>query len=243
MKNKVVVITGGATGMGLAIARELMGNNAIVSIDRNLSKISLLKKNYPKINSIQADVTSSDELNNAINKIDQLFGKIDVLINNAGKLTDFNFINMTEEELMKNIETELSVNYKAPIILIKKALPLLKKSTDPIVAISTAGLAYMPMASIGSYCASKVAAHFITMALRHQLKTLDIKVVEILPPSVDTDLNTAKNIDKMPPEKFAKAFIKKLSQGNDVINIGQSASLEKFSRFFPGMAFKMLNKV
>jgi len=242
MKNKIVVITGGATGIGLAIAKELINDNTVISIDRNASKIAALKTALPKVESIKADVTSNEDLNNAIASIEKLHGKIDVLINNAGKGASFNFVNAPEKELMENVETDMSINYTAPIRLTKKALPLLKKSTEPIVVIVSSGLAYMPIADLGAYCASKSAIHFVAMSMRHQLAASKIRVVEVLPPVVDTDLSKNAPVAKMPADKFAKIFLEKLAKGEDVMNIGQTAGLEKFSRFLPKTAFKMLNK-
>jgi uncharacterized oxidoreductase len=143
---------------------------------------------------------------------------------------------------MAGIETEISVNYFAPISLTKKAMPLLKKSEDPVVVIISSGLAYIPLSLIGTYCASKAAIHFVAMSLRHQLASEKIRVVEVLPPVVDTDLSKNTTMTKMPPDTFARIFLKKLEAGKNVMNIGQTGLLEKFSRLFPGMAFRMLNK-
>lgn len=242
MKNKIVVITGGASGIGFAIVKELIENNTVISIDRNPTKIDALKTRLPKVNSIKADVTSDTELTDAIANIEKTHGRIDVLINNAGVGSNFDFPNSKEDELMKNIETEMAINYTAPIRLTKKALPLLKKSQEPIVVIVSSGLAYVPMAFLGTYCASKAAIHFVTMSIRHQLTALKIRVVEVLPPVVDTDISKDATVAKMPADKFAKLFLAKLSKGENVMNIGQTAGLEKFSRFLPKTAFKMLNK-
>jgi len=242
MKNKIIVITGGASGIGLAIIKELINDNTVISIDRNPVKIAALKAALPKVESIKADVTSNEELNSAIAGIEKSHGRIDVLINNAGRGGRFDFVNASEKELMENVETEMSINYTAPIRLTKKALPLLEKSAEPIVVIISSGLAYVPMSFIGTYCASKAAVHFVTMSIRHQLATSKIRVVEVLPPVVDTDLSKDVPTAKMPTDKFARIFLEKLEKGENVMNIGQSGSLEKFSRFFPKMAFKMLNK-
>src|SRR5471030_3136540 len=106
MKNKVIVITGGASGIGLAIVKELMDNNTVISIDRNPNKIATLKASLPKVTSIKADITSNEELTNAISEIEKKHGRIDVLINNAGVGSPFDFANAKEDELMKSIETE-----------------------------------------------------------------------------------------------------------------------------------------
>jgi uncharacterized oxidoreductase len=242
MKNKIVVITGGASGIGLAIIKELIETNTVISIDRNPAKIAALKTALPKVDSIKADVTSSDELNAAISTIEKSYGKIDVLINNAGKGGNFDFVKTDEKQMMDIINQEMAINYTAPIMLSKKALPLLKKSSEPIIVIVSSGLAYVPMAFLGTYCASKAAIHFVTMSMRLQLEALKIRVVEVLPPVVDTDLSKDATIAKMPADKFAKIFLAKLSKGENVMNIGQTAGLEKFSRFLPKTAFKMLNK-
>ncbi len=242
MKNKIVVITGGATGIGIAIVKQLMNDNKVVSLDRSDAKITALKAACPKVESIKADVTSNTDLTNAIAHIEKLHGKIDVLINNAGKGSNFDFVNSPESKLAEDVTMEMAINYTAPILLSKKAMPLLKKSSEPIIVIISSGLAYVPMAFLGTYCASKAAIHFVTMSIRHQVAALKIRVVEVLPPVVDTDLSKDATIAKMPADKFAKIFLDKLAKGEDIMNIGQTASLEKFSRFLPKTAFKMLNK-
>jgi uncharacterized oxidoreductase len=242
MKDKIIVITGGASGIGLGLVKELSAANTVVSLDRSASKIATLKAAVPKINSIQTDITSADDLSNAIASIEKTYGRIDILINNAGKGGPFDFVNASEKQLLENVETEISVNYLAPIRLTKKALPLLQKSASPVVVIISSSLAYMPIASIGSYCASKAAVHFIAMSIRHQLAGLKIKVVEVLPPVVDTELSKNAPTPKMSTQTFAKLFLEKFAKGEEVINIGQSAGLEKFSRFLPKTAFKALNK-
>jgi len=242
MKNKIIVITGGATGIGFAITKALVNDNTVISLDRNDTKIAALKAALNKVVSIKADVTSDSDLSNALAIVEKAYGKIDILINNAGKGSTFDFVNTPEKALMENIEVEMNVNYLSPIRLTKKALPLLKKSDEPVVVIVSSGLAYVPMSFLGTYCASKSAVHFAAMSIRHQLTGLKIRVVEVLPPVVDTELSKDAKIAKMPADKFAKIFLEKLAKGDTVMNIGQTAGLEKFSRFMPKTAFKMLNK-
>jgi uncharacterized oxidoreductase len=242
IKDRVVVVTGGASGMGLAIARQLSASNSVVSIDRNPIKIAALKEAMPRVLSVKADLTRGEERSRAVEEIEQAFGRIDILINNAGKGGAFNFTSSVEEDLARNIADEMAINYEAPILLTKRALPLLQRSKEPIVVISSTGLVYTPMAAIGTYCASKAAVHVFAMVLRQQLASLGIRVVEVLPPSVDTALNTADSVVKMSPERFASIFLSKLAKGKDAINVGQSAALEKLSRLAPRLAFKMINK-
>jgi short-subunit dehydrogenase involved in D-alanine esterification of teichoic acids len=242
MKNKIIVITGGASGIGFAIVKALIAKNKVISLDRNPAKIAALKQAFPTVESIKTDITLNEDLNNAIAIIKKTHGKIDILINNAGKGGQFDFVNESDQVLMENIETEIAVNYIAPIRLTKKSLPLLMNSLEPIVVVVSSGLAYIPISFLGTYCASKAAVHFVTMSIRQQLISSKIRVVEVLPPVVDTDLSKDATMPKMPTETFAKIFIKKLSNGENIMNIGQTSSLEKFSRYFPKMAFNMINK-
>jgi uncharacterized oxidoreductase len=241
MKNKIILITGGATGIGFALAKALCNDNTVISIDRNEAKIEKLKAALPKVESIKGDVTSNDDLNRAIAEVEKKHSKIDVLINNAGKGNMFNFPGSTEQQLLESISMEMNINYTAPIMLSKKALPLLKKSSSPTIVVISSGLAYLPIAMLGSYCASKSAIHFVTMSMRHQLAETKIRVVEVLPPVVDTEMGTAP-VKKMKPDDFAKEMLTRIDKGQDVLNIGQTSGLEKFVRFLPKTAFKMLNK-
>lgn len=242
MKDQIVVITGAASGMGLAVAKQLAKSNQVVSIDRNPSKIAALRNVLPEVMSVKADLTVRAEREAAIARIGEVHGRIDVLFNNAGKGGPFDFVGSSEDDLMRSIESELAINYQAPILLTKHALPLLRKSQRPMVIVSSTGLVYMPMAAIGTYCAAKAAVHVFTMSLRHQLAPLGIRVVEVLPPSVDTELNFAKGVAKMAPDEFARQFLLKLERGAEVINVGQSAALQRISRLAPGLAFRMLNR-
>lgn len=242
LENKIIVITGGATGIGLAITRELLPHNTVISIDRNPAKITALKAALPQVVSLKADVTRPSELDAALLHIERDFGSIDLLINNAGTGSQFDFTTMPEGELAELLEREMAVNYKAPILLTRKAMPLLSKAAEPVVVFVSSGLAYMPIAGFAGYCASKSAMHVFTMSLRHQLRASKIRIVEVLPPTVDTDFNKGINAPKMSPTAFARAFITQLAKGKTVINIGQSAALALFSRFLPGVAFRMLNR-
>ena len=82
----------------------------------------------------------------------------------------------------------------------------------------------------------------LALSLRHQLVSLKIRVVEVLPPPVDTNMNFSEGLSKMAPEIFATLFLSQLSKGKNVINVGQSLLLEKISRLSPAMAFRMVNK-
>jgi uncharacterized oxidoreductase len=242
LHNKIIVITGGATGIGRALIAELLPANTVISLDRNPEKIAALGKSYPQVHSIRTDITNDGEIKAALAGITRDFGRIDVLINNAGAGAQFDFTALGEEALKGMLQREINTNYLAPVLLTHQALPLLQKSPAPVVVFVSSGLAYMPIASFGGYCASKAAMHAFALSLRHQLKKTRIKVVEVLPPTVDTDFNKGIVAPKMAPAVFARACLKQLERGKTSISIGQSRALSIFSRLVPGLAFRMLNR-
>jgi uncharacterized oxidoreductase len=243
MENKIVVITGGATGMGFAVAKTLVSRNTVVSVDRNPVKIAALKHSLPAVHSVVADLTVPEDQLRAIEWIGSKFGRVDVLFNNAGVGGESNFIGLDEYALNEKIEAQMAINFTAPVMFTKRAFGLLEKSSEPSVIFSTMGLVYTPMAILGTYCASKSAMHAFVMSLRHQLTASEIRVVEVLPPSVDTALNTDKDHRKISADQFARQFLKQLEKGKTVINVGQSAFLAKLSRWAPRLTFRMLNPV
>ncbi len=242
LQNKIIVITGGATGIGRALIAELLPANTVISLDRSPEKIAALGKDYPQVRSIRTDITNDAEVKAALAAIATHVGRIDVLINNAGAGAQFDFADIPEEALQGMLQREITTNFLAPVLLTHRALALLQQSPAPVVVFVSSGLAYMPIARFAGYCASKAAMHAFAMSLRHQLKKTRIKVVEVLPPTVDTDFNKGIEAPKMSPAAFAKACLQQLERGKTSINIGQSKALSLFSRLMPGLAFKMLNR-
>ncbi len=240
-QNRIIVITGGATGIGLALVKHFIADNQVISIDRNLQKIETLQKQVPKVKSIKADISKKEEIDEAVKQISKDYGKIDLLINNAGIGKYYDFEKTTENELIEIVEAEITINFLAPILLTKKCLPLISKSDSPKIIFISTGLAYMPDAGSPTYCSSKAGLHSFTISLRHQLKGTNIKVIEVLPAAVDTEFNKELDIPKISTEKFVKSFISKLNKGETTMNIGMAAVLNKLSRFFPKFAFKIIN--
>lgn len=240
-KNQIIVITGGATGIGLALVKHFIADNQVISIDRNPQKIERLHKQVPTVKSIRADISKREETDEAIKQITNDFGKIDILINNAGIGKSYNFETTSEKQLTEIVFAEISINFIAPILLTKKCLPLISKSVSPKIVFISTGLVYMPDASSPTYCASKAGLHSFAMSLRHQFKNTNIQVIEVLPAAVDTEFNKELDVPKITTEKFVKIFTSKLGRGKTTIDIGMAAVLNKMSRFFPKFAFGIIN--
>lgn len=244
---QIVLITGGSSGIGLALAKKFMENDKTVIITgRNLQKLEAVQKDFPQIHIFQSDVTDSAEVKKIAADIDQQFGGIDILVNNAGIM---NLVDAGNEsnDLQKQMQ-EIEINYNSPIRVLHYFLPQLKKSNNAILVNVSSGLAYVPFAQAPTYSGTKSALHFWTSGIRPQLKPYNIKVVELLPPVVDTplahgaDIAEDDNLKPMPPEKLADIFWKDFISGKEEITPGISKQLKLMSRLAPEFIFKQLNK-
>jgi uncharacterized oxidoreductase len=246
MKQQTILITGGSSGIGLAIAKKFLDHKYnVVVTGRNLSKLEKVKADLPSIHIEQSDVCKEDDVKALALKMEQTFGGIDILINNAGIM---NLVDAGNEsnDLQKQMQ-EIEINYNSPIRLLHYFLPQLKKSKNAVLVNTSSGLAYVPFAQAPVYSGTKAAVHFWTLAIRPQLNQHGIKVVELLPPVVDTKLAKDAdlkddNLKPMAPEKMANIFWKDFAKGKEEITPGLSKQLKLMSRLAPKFIFGQLNK-
>jgi uncharacterized oxidoreductase len=243
---QIVLITGGSSGIGLALAKKnLAHGHTVIITGRNLSKLEKVKKEFPQIHIAQSDVTKEEEVQALVQYIEEGFGGIDVLINNAGIM---NLVDAGDEDnnLQKQFN-EIEINFNSPVRMLHHFLPQLKKSKQAVLVNVSSGLAYVTFSQAPVYSGTKAALHFWTQAIRPQLKPHGIRVVELLPPVVDTDLASDAGLSNdqlkpMPPEKMADIFWKAYSSGKNEITPGISKQLKLMSRLAPRFIFRQLNK-
>lgn len=244
--NQVVLITGGGSGIGLALAQKFLENkNTVIITVRNLAKLEKVKEQHPEIHIYQSDVTVDADVQVLTEKIAEKFGWLDVLINNAGIMNLLD-AGAAENNLQAQMQ-EIEINFNSPIRMLHYALPLLKKSKHAVLVNVSSGLAYVSFTQAPVYSGTKSAVHFWTQAIRPQLKLQNIRVVELLPPVVDTKLAhdadlKDDNLKPMPAEKLAAIFWKDYLKGKEEITPGISRALKLMSRLAPKFIFKQLNK-
>lgn len=245
--NQTVLITGGGSGIGLALAHKFLeNNNTVIITGRNKSKLEKVKQENPRIQIFQSDVTDDADVRMLVDDVEEKFGGLDVLINNAGIM---NLVDTGNEsnDLQRQMQ-EIEINFNSPVRMLHYFLPLLKKSKNAVLVNVSSGLAYVPFAQAPVYSGTKSAIHFWTKSIRPQLKPHNIKVVELLPPVVDTplahgaDIAEDDNLKPMPPEKLANIFWNDYIIGKEEITPGISKQLKLMSRLAPKFIFKQLNK-
>jgi uncharacterized oxidoreductase len=243
MKNSenTILITGGATGIGLALAvRFLKKGNEVIVCGRRQEKLEEAKRKHPGLHTCRCDVSQESERAQFFNAITRDFPKLNILLNNA---SISGFHNLDTAASWPEQRKMIATNLEGTIHLSQLFASHLSKQDAPMIFVTTSGLAHVPRASFPIYCATKAALHSFALSLRHQLKALKIEVVEICPPHVDTDLGApGRNKAGIPVDEFADGVMAELEKGTLEITYGTSTKWANASRAERNEMFKMLNQ-
>ena len=243
LKGKTILITGGASGIGLEAARQFLANGANVIITgRNQGKLDEAKKMYPAIMVIKSDVSDAGDAQNLFEQVKQL-GGIDILYNNAGVLTGPLNLGIANGQHFEDAAYEINVNYLAVIRLNNLFIDMLKSRQESAIINTTSILSFVPSLLEATYAASKAALQFYTKSLREHLQVLNssIMVFELIPPLVATEM--AANIEgkRITTEDLVKAFITGLQKDQLTIRVGDTKLAYILNRFFPKLTFGLVN--
>ena len=225
LENKVVILTGAGGGIGRAIAEKLaqrkmkivlFGGNNIEKLEKTKEKV----EQYSSCLMLPGDLTDTDFMTSAIETVFSTFGKIDILINNAGLAQSTPFEEITEKEF----DRLMSINVRTPFFLTQKIIPFLKKSDYGTVIniASVVSHAGYPLQSV--YTASKHALLGLTKSIAREYYKENIRVHAICPGGVYTDMVKISRPDLTPegmimPEEIADILCFLLeNRGNAVID-------------------------
>lgn len=234
-----VLITGGGAGIGLALAVAFMdADNHVIICGRTKETLEAAQKKYPKLDYIVADVSTETGRQFLSFELAGRFPDLNVLVNNAGI---YSMTDIMHPNFISALENELSTNLVAPIALIQKLIPILEKQNNATIINVTTGYVFIPSAQSSAYSASKTALRAITQGLRFKLRRSSIRIVEVVPPAVNTQMNKGKNISLMNPDFFAQKVFRKLVKGDEEIVVGVSKAAKLLSRIAPKFAFKKMN--
>jgi uncharacterized oxidoreductase len=188
LSNRTALVTGGTGGIGLGIAGAFhRAGSKVIVCGRDPGKISKVEAQFPGITALACDVGDADERRALAVEVLHRFPDLDVLVNNAGIQRYINLKAGYEE--LKAGQDEIAVNLVATIELTALFIAqLVKRPAAAIINVSS-GLAFMPMVAAPIYCATKAAVHTYSLVLRQQLQGTSVRVIEIVPPMVDTALN------------------------------------------------------
>lgn len=246
-RNKIL-ITGGSTGIGLALAEIFVkAGNEVIICGRRESKLQEAKRKIPELHTRVCNIANASERQALYQWATSEFSGINMLVNNAGIQKEVNFL--TGAEGLFGDENEIEINLSASIHLAALFIPyFLQQKQECAVVNVTSGLAFIPLKIIPVYCATKSALHSFSISLRSQLAKTNIRVFEIAPPIVKTELHRGERARiqsnrGISAAKVAEATFKALKKNRFVLIIGEAMSLKIASRIAPGFFHNLLNKV
>ena len=247
VNGNTIVITGGATGIGFALAEALVkGGNEVIICGRRKSLLKEAKRKLPQLHIKVCDVSQERQRKDLVSWVSLHFEDVNILVNNAGIQRMIDFTSGTSNR--DPDEDEIDINLKAPVRLSEMFIPLLMKQKQAAIVNVSSGLGFCPIAVMPVYCATKAALHSFTMSLRHQLRNTSIKVFEIIPPTVDTDLDKGARDRRgqedrgIPASEVALAAIKALEKDEYEIAVGMAEDLRKGALNNPEQLFQRMNQ-
>ena len=241
LTGNTILITGGASGIGLAFAERFVASgNEVIICGRREDKLAEAKQRLPDIQTRLCDVVSVSERKGLFDWATAEFPDLNVLVNNAGIQRR---VNITESEDWAATESEIAINLSAPIHLARLFYPHLATKMSSAIINVTSGLSFVPLANVPVYCSTKAALHSFTQSLRWQLKDSPVEVIEVIPPAVDTDLQApglhtfGVNVDE-----FADHVFTGLVAGDSEIAYGTALAGSRASREQLDGIFQQMNQ-
>lgn len=220
-----MLITGGGSGIGrgLAEAFHKLGNKVIIAGRRSHVLRTTADANKG-MEWIELDTSDASSIDQTVPVVLERFPELNVLINNAGvqRVLDFAADDVDLQEANREIDT----NVRGVVHMTTAFLRHLKSVPESVIVNVTSGLAFVPMARFPVYCATKAFVHSFTMSLRLQLKGSHVRVIELAPPWVKTDLDAShperkvhEGMSPMPLEDFIKAAMQDLASDEEELKV------------------------
>jgi 3-oxoacyl-[acyl-carrier protein] reductase len=206
LEGKIALITGGSRGIGAAIAKRLAADGADVAItyskgaDAAASTVKAIERDGGKAIAIQADATDAGAVKSAVEKTVATFGRLDVLVNNAGTAIPKTF----EETTLEELDRVLAINVRGVFIATQAALKHMKSGSRIIMIGSSVGERVL-VPGLVPYAGTKGAVKMFTQALAREIGSRGITVNNVQPGPIDTELNPATS-EWAVPQKAATAL-------------------------------------
>lgn len=237
LSNNKILITGGASGIGLGLTeRFIKENNTVIICGRRQEALDEVVQKFPGVITRQCDLAIEADRVELYNWVAENHTDLNVLVNNAGIQ---NWMNLTDDQFFDKANKEVEINILAPLHLTKLFLGL--KSLTTVMNV-TSGLAFVPFSKVAVYSATKAFFRSFTLSLRHQLKDTGVEVIEIIPPALNTDLGGKGIHNAAPPvSDFIESIFEQLENGSNELTFGTSEARAKANNDTIGEYFNRLN--
>lgn len=232
-----ILITGGATGIGLGLTqRFIQENNQVIICGRRESVLAEAAGKFPSVITRVCDLSIASEREDLFNWIAKEHNDMNILVNNAGIQQ---WMSVTDNNFFQRAKDEITINIEAPLHLTSLFLNL--RSLNTIINV-VSGLAFAPLAKVPVYCASKAFLHSFSLSLGYMLRSKNIEVIELIPPALNTDLGGKGIHDEFPPiDGFIESSFEQLKQGKRAVTWGFSDAMIKAGPEELQKAFSRMN--
>ncbi|MCX7071319.1 MAG: SDR family NAD(P)-dependent oxidoreductase [Gammaproteobacteria bacterium] len=232
---RIAVISGGSSGIGLAMVERLAGDGWIVhTCGRDALKLERLRARLPAVQTTVCDVADRAAVQAFADHVLSRAPRVDLLVSNAGGLREVDFTGADLRSL--DLGGELRTNTEGALNLIAAFMPGLRSASRSAILIVSSGYALAPATRAPLYSASKAALHSLAGSLRRQLAPLAITVTELLPPLVDTPAVAHRPGRKMPAATIARLGLEAALRGRKAVHPGPVGLLRWLLRLMPSVA-------
>jgi uncharacterized oxidoreductase len=209
-----VLITGGAAGLGLELAKIFIENkNEVIICDINGDELEVVKREYTELHTYICDVGRKDDLEKFFQEVLASFPNLNILINNAAICEQHD---LTKEIPRDAFAREMAINFLGPSELIRMFLPIFLNNSGCAIINICSGCGVVPYEPVAFYSGTKAGITFFSRALRgqlkHKLKKLPGLVMEVYPPTMDTPMNQKWNIKKVKTRVVAERILDALQK-------------------------------
>jgi uncharacterized oxidoreductase len=213
-----ILITGGASGIGLGLTeRFIKENNTVIICGRREEALKEVADKFPSVITKVSDLSVEADRIDLYNWVSENHNDLNVLVNNAGIQ---NWMNISDEDFYQKTTKEITTNVIAPLHLVTLFTRL--PSLNTIINV-TSGLAFVPLSKVPVYCATKAFFRSFTLSLRHMLLPKHIEVIEMIPPALNTDLGGKGIHDGHPAvSDFVDSVFQQMKEGKNELTFGFS---------------------
>jgi len=241
LQNKTILLTGGTSGIGYQLLRQLQPDNHLLVIARPSEKLNALVETFAGITVYSADLANPEEYCAVANQIIEHHPRIDILINNAAIQHAHCF--QDKGFTYDSIAQEIHTNFTAPCSLVYLLLStLLDTNRETAIVNINSGLALAPKTQSSVYCGSKAAIDGFSRSLCYQLAHTNIQVMQAFLPLVDTPMTQGRGAGKLSAEFVARKIIEGIEANRAINDIGKVKWLRRLLRIAPETTRKMMAK-
>lgn len=246
LRDRTILVTGGARGIGRELTRQFVAEGAhVVAVGRDAAQLAQLEAQHPgQVSGWVADLSDPAETDALIAELPIRHPRLSVLVNNAGAQTLTDFVGGDAQAFRPALRSEISLNFDAVVALSTGLLKHLQRRPSAIVNV-TSGLALAPKTSSPVYCATKAAVRSFTKSLRYQCEDAapQVRVVEAIMALVDTDMTAGRGGPrKISAERAAAEIVAGLKAGQTEIYVERAKLLRTLMRVAPEVGERIMRR-